>query len=168
MMTTETILNTLEKEVNAAKFCWYKTGGPIDFLAQPKTIDELTKIVEAAKAQQLKITVLGVGSNTIIATQGIRGISLICRGLTEIKRLDANRFYLGAGLAMAKVAKTMQEANLTGAEFMIGIPGTLGGAVALNAGAMGQETAEMIESVDVFLINKLVVKTWPLEKMCFA
>jgi UDP-N-acetylmuramate dehydrogenase len=131
-------------------------------------VDELKQIIKAGKAQQLKITVLGGGSNTIIATQGIRGIGLICRGLTEIKKLGDTRFYLGAGLSMAKVAKTLQEANLTRAEFMIGIPGTLGGAVAMNAGAMGQETAEMIESVDVFLINELKVETWPLEKLHFA
>lgn len=171
-MITQNDLALFEKDALGARFCWYKTGGPIDYLAQPKSINELKHVLKAAKENQFKVTILGGGSNTIIATQGIRGVGLVCRNLNTIEQLSdklgSNRFYLGAGLSMAKVAKTMQEAHLTGAEFMIGIPGTLGGAIAMNAGATGQETQEIIESVDVLMISTLEVETWPKEKLQFA
>jgi UDP-N-acetylmuramate dehydrogenase len=98
---------------------------------------------------------LGWGSNTLVASAGVAGHTLLLRKVDDWLPLakgpeGEHRFFGGAGVHLAKIAKATVDAELEGGEFLIGIPGTLGGAVCMNAGAMGQETSGMIETVWVW------------------
>jgi len=91
----------------------------------------------------------GLGSNLLVADEGIR-VTVICTSglLNEIKTIDETRIYVEAGVPSPKVAKFSAKLGLTGAEFLSGIPGTFGGALKMNAGAVGGETWDIVESVE--------------------
>jgi UDP-N-acetylmuramate dehydrogenase len=134
-------------------FSTYRVGGPIDCAYFPQTLEQAVEVLAVLGpkvAQGQSLSVLGWGSNTLVASQGIAGATLILRKLASIEPLGPNRFRIGAGTHLAKVATFSVDAGLTGGEFLIGIPGTMGGAVAMNAGAMGQDTAAIVERVAVF------------------
>jgi len=143
------------------KYCTYRVGGPIDESYFPTTSVEAASIFKKIDGP---VTVLGGGANTIIASRGIRGITV----LTKRLMFAEPTFELGAGMPLARVATLAQDHGLSGAEFMIGVPGTLGGAIAMNAGAMGQETANIIDFVWLYNLKSNDMEKWPKAKLDFA
>lgn len=158
----------VETQVNGAQFCSYRVGGPLDEAYLPKTLKEAISTLEAIEASGKPLTVLGGGSNTLIASQGIRGATFLAKRLMFTEPVDDTTFLIGAGVPLAKVCKLAQDHHLTGAEFMIGVPGTLGGALVMNAGAMGQDTAPLVNHVVLFNRNTGNVETWTPEKLAFS
>jgi|GEM_PF-530749 len=137
-----------------APYSTYRIGGPMDIAWHPKSALELeallTGINPLVKDQQTTLNIIGWGSNTLIATNGIRGNTIITRKLDNIVDKGNGLFIIDAGVHLAKVAQTIYKAGYTGAEYLIGIPGTMGGAAMMNAGAMGQDTAAIVEQVLVY------------------
>ena len=134
--------------VPLARYTTWGIGGPADSFFQPKDLDDLQAFVRANP--ELPKTLLGLGSNVLIREGGIPGAVISLRpGLLECTRVDSERVYIAGGVACAKVAKFCAKENLLGASFLAGIPGTMGGAIAMNAGAFGGETWALIESVVV-------------------
>ncbi len=151
-----------------AQYCSYRVGGILDEPYMPKTLEEALAILNEVRTRGCPVTVIGGGANTIIASQGIRGVTFLGKRLMSSQQLGPNTFKIGAGMPLARVATLAQEHELTGAEFMIGVPGTLGGAISMNAGAMGQETAEILDEAYLFNIVSGVVETWSREKLAFS
>jgi UDP-N-acetylmuramate dehydrogenase len=149
----------------AAPYTTYRIGGPMALAFLPTTIDEALEGLKVIHQQGYGLTILGWGSNSIVATQGIKGVTLITRKLRFTTALNAHRFEVGAGVHLAHLATTAQQHGLGGAEFMIGIPATLGGAVRMNAGAMGQETAQVVESVTLFNRQTGQVERWTPDRL---
>ena len=149
----------------AAPWTTYRLGGPMDVAFFPENADQCLSVMRAIEVYQLPITVLGWGSNSIVASTGIRGATLITRKLLMQTRIDNTRFELGAGVHLAKIATLAQQHSLTGAEYMIGIPATLGGAVRMNAGALGQVTSQIIEQVTLYNRQTHLVEHWPVDKL---
>jgi UDP-N-acetylmuramate dehydrogenase len=149
----------------AAPWTTYRLGGRMDVVFFPTSVDQCLAVLATVDAKQLPLTVLGWGSNSIVASAGLRGATLITRKLLAQTQLDATRFELGAGVHLAKIATLAQQHSLTGAEYMIGIPATLGGAVRMNAGALGQETSQVIEQVTLY--NRLTqqIEYWPVGRL---
>lgn len=132
-----------------SKHTSFRIGGPADLLVIPGTVEEVREILVAAKAEKVPLTVIGNGSNILVRDGGIRGLVLqLGNGLKDFL-LEGNIIKAGAGLPLALVAQKARNAGLTGLEFAAGIPGSLGGAVYMNAGAYDGEMSKVVESVTV-------------------
>lgn len=132
------------------KYTYTHTGGPADWLAFPKSIDEVKQLVQYAKANQLPLTVLGNASNLIVRDGGIDGLTMILTKLNDIT-VDGNQVTAQAGAAYIDTTIAARDHHLSGLEFAAGIPGSIGGAVFMNAGAYGGETKHVVTAATVML-----------------
>ena len=121
-----------------------KIGGPADIFIKIKNIEELKYVLKIAKEENIPITVIGNGSNLLVKDKGIRGIVLQIK-IDEIS-VNATEIDVGAGTLLSKLSKTAYENSLAGLEFAAGIPGTIGGAITMNAGAYGGEFKDIVVS----------------------
>jgi UDP-N-acetylmuramate dehydrogenase len=124
-----------------------RVGGPADLLVTAREVPALAAAVRFARAGGIPLTVLGRGSDVVVADAGIRGLVVLSR--TEGWRIEGNRLIAEAGLPLARAATLTQRAGLSGLEFGLAIPGTVGGAVWASAGAHGADVAGVLESVTV-------------------
>jgi len=136
----------------------WRAGGCAAFYAVPKTRDELQLLLRSIEKSSTEkaehIEWLGLGSNTLVRDGGFNGWIIATQNvLNEINRLDHNRVYVGAGVADAKLARYCQQKGLSGGEFFAGIPGLIGGALAMNAGAWGGDTWSHVVSVETMNRN---------------
>lgn len=143
------------------KHTTFKIGGPADIFVKVKTIQELKYVIDVAKKENAPVTVIGNGSNILVKDGGIRGI-VVKPEFKEIEFIDEETIRVGAGVLLSKIANVAYEHELTGLEFAAGIPGTMGGAIRMNAGAYGKEIKSVIYSTtyidknsEVKIANKL-------------
>jgi UDP-N-acetylmuramate dehydrogenase len=161
-------MNTCVPQVlMGAQFTTYRIGGPLDEAYQPTSEAEMVNILRQTQAAGKPLTLLGWGGNSIIASAGIRGVTIITRKLDWVEPITDTRIAFGAGVHLAKAASVALKHGLTGGEFMIGIPGTIGGAVRMNAGALGQETANLVRSVNLYNLETAQLETWLPEQLGF-
>jgi UDP-N-acetylmuramate dehydrogenase len=130
-----------------ARFTTMRVGGPADLFATVHNLFELRALVRFARQRGLPHLILGRGSDLVISDRGIRG--LVIQDRAEGSRLDGDRFIADAGVPMARAATETQKAGLTGLEFGLAIPGTVGGAVWANAGAHEADVAGILVSARV-------------------
>ncbi|MDD6307252.1 MAG: UDP-N-acetylmuramate dehydrogenase [Clostridiales bacterium] len=130
------------------KHTTFRVGGPADVLIQPEK-DELSKILKLCRKQGEPYCVIGNGSNLLVGDKGIRGLVIEMVSKKEEIVITGETLRVGAGVMLSKTANEAAEAGLTGMEFAAGIPGTLGGAVVMNAGAYGGEMKDILVSVTV-------------------
>jgi UDP-N-acetylenolpyruvoylglucosamine reductase len=132
-----------------ARLTTIRTGGSADYFARPGTIAELEVVLGWAGEQGIEVGVVGSGSNLLIADAGVRGLVLkLDRDLSHIEQ-DGNRLDCGGGARLPAVSAYAARVGLSGIEFGVNIPGTVGGAVRMNANAYGGELARTLEWVDV-------------------
>ncbi len=144
-----TVRGRLERDVPLAPLTSWRVGGPADWVFEPEDADDLVHFL-ASIPDTLPRMVLGLGSNVLIRDGGLKGVVIHLAGsLNQRLRLDPERVELGAGLACAQGARYCAAEGLTGAEFLAGIPGTVGGALAMNAGAWGGEIWPLVDWVEV-------------------
>ena len=125
----------------------WRIGGPADLLLTPPTPEALMRIVQYAKAQQLPLTLLGCGSNVLVSDTGLRGLVVqLAHGLTAI-RFEALKVSAQAGAPLSTLAYQAAQHSLQGLAFAEGIPGSVGGAIIMNAGAYGGHIADCLQSV---------------------
>ncbi|MGD8593176.1 MAG: UDP-N-acetylmuramate dehydrogenase [Gammaproteobacteria bacterium] len=131
-----------------SKHTSWRVGGLADCYYQPADIEDLATLLSHTPGNEL-ITWVGLGSNLLVRDGGIRGTVIATSGvLNGLQRLQGNKIRAEAGVSCAKVARFCARQGLTGAEFLAGIPGTMGGALAMNAGAFGGETWEVVSAVE--------------------
>lgn len=130
------------------KYTYTHLGGKADYLVMPTTYEEVQRIVQLVKKESLPFTLLGNGSNVIVKDGGIRGIVLLLKNLQSIQT-DGSLIVAGSGASIIDVSQTALNQQLTGLEFACGIPGTVGGAVFMNAGAYGGEIKDVLQSIKV-------------------
>lgn len=135
-----------------ANYTYTKTGGPADALVFPQSRAQIEAVLAYAKEENLPWMVLGNASNLIVRDGGIRGIVMILRDLDHIT-VEGTKVIADAGAKLIDTTHHALDASLSGLEFACGIPGSIGGAVYMNAGAYGGEVSEVIESVDVLFAN---------------
>lgn len=138
----------IKKDESLSHYTNTKTGGPADYVAFPKSISETKQLIEYANRHGLPLTVIGNASNLIVKDGGIRGLTLILTSMSQIHASETE-VVAEAGAALIATTKAACHASLTGLEFAAGIPGSVGGAVFMNAGAYGGEMSEVIEEVTV-------------------
>lgn len=125
------------------KYTMTKLGGPADIFVMPETETEAENIVKYAHNHRIPLLLLGNGSNMVVRDGGVRGIVINFSKLHEI-RVENDQIYAGSGALLIDVSKTAAKESLTGFEFACGIPGSVGGAMAMNAGAYGGEIKDVI------------------------
>ncbi len=130
-----------------ARFTTMRVGGPADLFASVHNAFELRALVRFARARQLPHLVLGRGSDVVISDRGVRG--LVIQDRAEGSHVDGERYTAEAGVPMARAATETQRAGLTGLEFGLALPGSVGGAVWANAGAHQSDMAAVLESARV-------------------
>lgn len=132
------------------RYTAWKIGGPADALIEPTTVDDLTEAVQRARENGIPVTILGGGTNVLVRDGGIRGLVIrLAKALTNVET-SGNHVTADAGVLYPVLANTTAAKGLAGLEFATGIPGTVGGAVYMNAGAYGSETTEVLDWADVF------------------
>ena len=132
------------------RYTSWKIGGPADALLQPESAGELVRAVEKAREHGVPVTILGGGTNVLIRDGGIRGLTIrLARSLTSVE-IEGNTVVADAGVLYPVLANATAAKGLEGLEFGTGIPGTVGGAVYMNAGAYGGETREVLDWADVY------------------
>jgi UDP-N-acetylmuramate dehydrogenase len=125
---------------------WLRVGGPAQAMFQPADARDLRAFL-AARPAAVEVTPIGVASNLLVRDGGIAGVVVRLSGPLAEVEVEGDRLRVGAGASDRMIAIAAQKAGLSGLEFYIGIPGTLGGAIRMNAGAFGGETAEVVERV---------------------
>jgi UDP-N-acetylmuramate dehydrogenase len=134
-----------------ARFTTMRVGGPADLFATVHNAFELRALVRFARSRALPHLVLGRGSDVVISDRGVRG--LVIQDRAEGSRVDGERYTAEAGVPMARAATETQRAGLTGLEFGLAIPGTVGGAVWANAGAHESDIAAILESARILGVD---------------
>lgn len=148
---------TLNNE-SLAKYTSWRVGGDAERMYIPADKEDLQQFV-ASLAKDEPVFWLGLGSNLLIRDGGIRGTVINLRGkVKQMNLIGDRRVYVECGVPSAHVARFCSELGLTGAEFLAGIPGTMGGALKMNAGAFGGETWSMVESVEMISVGGKVTQ----------
>ncbi len=140
---------TPKATVSLAPLTAYHVGGTAQWLSQPTTIEALAQALTWAKAQGMPITILGAGTNVLISDQGIGGLVINTRHLMGITWGAGGQIRACAGEPLARLAWLSARKGWHGLEWAVGIPGTIGGAAVMNAGAHGWEAAQLITGVEV-------------------
>lgn len=130
-----------------SKHTTFAVGGPADVLVLPKSVKEMSLAIRVARSLELPVTVLGGGSNVLVRDGGIRGVVIQLNQMMKVLSCNGTKILASAGYMMKDVCQFAQEQGLTGIEFACGIPGTLGGAVFMNAGAYGGEMSHVVSRV---------------------
>ena len=138
----------LDENKPLGRFTWFKVGGPADILFRPADLDDLIEFL-AACPKSVPVIVMGNASNIIVRDGGIRGV--VIRLGAEFQKIHVEGNYICAGAAAAdlSIARTARDLGLGGLEFLSGIPGAIGGAVVMNAGAYGREIKDVLISCSV-------------------
>ncbi|MDP9455651.1 MAG: UDP-N-acetylmuramate dehydrogenase [Actinomycetota bacterium] len=132
------------------RYTAWKIGGPADALLEPRSAEEAIEAVRKAHEHGIPVTVLGGGTNVLVLDGGIRGLTIrLARSLVNVE-IEGNGVVADAGVLYPSLANATAAKGLEGLEFATGIPGTVGGAVYMNAGAYGGETREVLEWADVY------------------
>ena len=127
----------------------FRVGGPADYFVVPRNSDEISRVVVLCREYEIPFYIIGNGSNLLVSDAGYRGVIIQCyRNLSRIE-VKGERITAQAGAILSQIANKALEAELTGFEFASGIPGTLGGACVMNAGAYGGEMKDILEEVTV-------------------
>ncbi len=130
-----------------AHLTWFKVGGAADVLYKPVDEDDIANFLKQ-NGGKLPVTVIGAGSNIIIRDRGVEGVVIkLGSGFTEIEILPEGDLLVGAACLNFNLAKFSQANGIKGFEFLVGIPGTVGGGVAMNAGSYGSEFKDIVKSV---------------------
>lgn len=166
---------TLKKELRGIEFYFNEslshytntcTGGPADILALPSSIEEVRDIIEWTNQNNVPLTVIGNASNLIINDHGLRGMVMILTNFNNLKQ-QGNQIIAQSGALLMDVAQVACEQGLSGMEPLSGIPGSVGGAVFMNAGAYGGEISQVVKAVEV-ITRKGELKTYRGNELRFG
>lgn len=144
-LTTGTLL---EQEL-MSRHTSFRIGGPADYFVEPASVDELAGVLSLARQEKVPFFIVGNGSNLLVSDEGFRGMIVHTGGSLRSISVEGDVIYAQAGALLGAVAGAALEAGLTGMEFAAGIPGTLGGAVCMNAGAYGGEMKDILLDAEV-------------------
>lgn len=136
----------IEEYIQLAPFTSYKIGGPARYYCEPQSVDEVKESYQFAREHSLEVFILGKGSNILVADEGFDGLVINLSNLNAME-FRGNLVYAEAGIKFSRMIMAIVKEGLAGIEKLAGIPGTLGGAVIMNAGAYGPTISEVIKTV---------------------
>lgn len=137
----------------------FKIGGRAKYFALPKSIKELKYILEICKTQNMRYFIIGNGSNLLIKDEDFDGVVISLKNFNSVKivkKRDYESIYVESGISLFQLNKFLQNNSISGLEWSYGIPGTLGGAIKMNAGAFNRSIFEFLEEITVLKNNKIL------------
>ena len=140
------VQGSIKADVALAPYSWLRVGGPADIFFMPKDEADLALFLSSID-KDIPVTVLGVASNTLIRDGGVEGVVIRLGPAFAKIDIDGHRLTAGTAALDARVAKAAAEAGIAGLEFYAGVPGTIGGALRMNAGCYGAETCDVLRDV---------------------
>lgn len=146
------------REEPMARHTTFRTGGPARRFVRPGSAEELARLLDAAEEEGWPVVMLGNGSNLLASDRGVEALVVHTGRLEEIRRTGGQTLRAGAGISLARLAVFAQREGLAGLEFAHGIPGSLGGAVCMNAGAYGGEMKQVVTSVTAWFPGEGVTR----------
>ncbi|HEY3931540.1 MAG TPA: UDP-N-acetylmuramate dehydrogenase [Verrucomicrobiae bacterium] len=154
----------IRRDEPLAKHTTLRVGGTADVYVEPTDENDLASVVKFCRENEIKFFILGRGSNLLVRDGGFRGV-VICLSRTEFSKIEirGEQIFCGAGAKLKNVSVEAKRNNLGGVEFLEGIPGSVGGALRMNAGAMGGATFDVVESVRVMDFDGNVSEMSPKE-----
>lgn len=155
------------REEPMARHTTFRVGGPARRMVRPASPEEAAALLELAEAEHWPVLVVGNGSNLLAADEGIDALVLHTGNLDQVERTGERVLQAGAGLSLARLASFAQRESLGGLEFAHGIPGSLGGAVCMNAGAYGGEMRQVVTSATAWFPGE-GVRTLTAEELDFG
>ena len=141
-----------------ARHTSFKIGGPADYYIEPKNTRDFAEAVRYLRDNSISFIVIGSGTNLLIRDGGIRGAVVSTAKMKKIERIGENKIYADAGAPLAMLLRTAEKFSLGGLEFLSGIPGSVGGAVVMNAGAWGSDMSEVTDEVTILENNNNITK----------
>lgn len=155
---------SFEKDHPLAGHTTFRIGGPADLFCQPRTVGQLQQTLNLCREAGVRYYLLGNGSNTLFSDQGFRGAVISTRGLDEPAHFQGEGVVCQAGEPLSLLCRDALDRELTGLEFAYGIPGSVGGAIYMNAGAYGGEMKDVLVSV-TFLDESGQIRTLPVQEL---
>ena len=156
-----------EHQGSLADFIWFRTGGPAEWLVRPRDVNDLASFL-AGLDPDTPVLPVGVGSNLIVRDGGVPGVVVrLPKAFAKVSIEPGNRVRAGGAAMGITVASAARDAGIAGLEFLRGIPGTVGGAVRMNAGAYGREASDILVEVTVVLRDG-TIETWPAAKLGYT
>lgn len=146
------------KGVEARSFTSFRIGGEVAFFAEPSDVSELKALLSAANCCNYPVHIVGNGSNMLVSDDGVDALFIRIGGKMASYSFDGKRLTADAGALLCTVAKASVAAGLSGMEWAAGIPGAVGGAVAMNAGAYGGEIKQILRKVTIFSRGRLITR----------
>jgi UDP-N-acetylmuramate dehydrogenase len=149
-----------QAQVVLAPWTTYRVGGPAQWLAMPRSQQELEQVLQWATVQQLPVTVIGAGSNLLVSDRGVPGLVLCTRYLRGVEwHAESGQVTAAAGMPLPQLAWDAARRGWQGLAWAVGIPGTVGGAVVMNAGAQGSCTADVLVWAQVWQAGQVITYT---------
>jgi UDP-N-acetylmuramate dehydrogenase len=147
----------LNENVKLSSYSWFNLGGNADYLFKPRDINHLKEFLKEANKKNLKITILGAGSNTLFRDNGVRGVVIkLGKEFSFIKKIEENVLEIGAATLDRKVANFAMANSLKNLEFLSCIPGSIGGAIIMNSGCYDSDISKFIISIKVLDKKKMI------------
>lgn len=151
-----------------SKHTSFRIGGPAELMVFPRNIEELSQVMKTAHEMEIKPYILGGGTNVLAPDEGLRGLVIVTKdALIGLRLLDETHISAMSGMTLAKTAMFAAQDNLSGLEFAHGIPGTVGGAVYMNAGAYGGEIKDVAVKTEFMRLDG-TIETYEGEAQGFA
>jgi len=151
----------VRRDIDLAPYTTYKVGGPASLFMTATSIDDLHAVSNALREQKVPVLVIGRGSNLLVADEGFEGLAIVLGDFAEEivwpQRPAPSRVVAGGAVALPVLARQCAARGLTGFEWGVGVPGSVGGAVRMNAGGHGSDIASSIEAAKVFHLGKGIV-----------
>ncbi|MDB5683849.1 MAG: hypothetical protein JWM75_1547 [Sphingomonas bacterium] len=157
----------VEVDGSLADFIWFRTGGPAEWLVRPADVADLAQFLTALDPAT-PVFPIGVGSNLIVRDGGVPGVTVrLPKGFARVAAEPGNRVRAGGAAMGISVASAARDAGVAGLEFLRGIPGTVGGAVRMNAGAYGRDASAILVEATLVLRDG-AVETWPADRLGYS
>jgi UDP-N-acetylmuramate dehydrogenase len=160
-VAVEVLGSLAERDVALGPMTTYRVGGPADVFVRARRAEDLVRVAEAARRSGLEVLPIGRGSNMLISDAGFRGIALSLVEFDDVLDIDAETAMVtvSAGMALPVVARKTAAAGLSGFEWAVGVPGSIGGAVRMNAGGHGSDMAAVLVDVSVVDLSASTVSS---------
>lgn len=156
-----------EEEAPLSKYTTFKIGGPCPLMIFPSTTEELLFSIKQSSSLGISYYIVGNGSNLLVSDHGVNCLVIHTKRLAQVT-VDAQRITVESGVLLGKLAHIASQHNLSGLEFAHGIPGSVGGAIVMNAGAYGGEMSQVVESVTSYDFETDTLHTRSLQELDFS
>ncbi|KPK97998.1 MAG: hypothetical protein AMJ95_06365 [Omnitrophica WOR_2 bacterium SM23_72] len=167
-MVLDSIKGKIRRKEPLSRHTTFRIGGPAKFFVEPKDLSDLKTLIIWARIHKIPLLVIGAGSNILASDKGIEAcVVRLSRPFFKKMSLCPNGLDAGSGLSLAKLLGFARSRSLSGLEFLVGIPGTVGGALAMNAGAWGENLGNLVEKVKIMDYNGRI-KVLGKKKIRFA